>query len=161
VKDIIASINKSQSLLKINQRPNGTTETKKSYNYEPFSPQTLPTTIPTTGIAVNEQSQPQSNEIVSRKLNELDESERKIKRIIADMERSSIDVPVPVVERFDEYTIDNNNSNDVFKKCVVRREKSLQSGASQEENRSSMEWNPLPKPRRSRNLSHEIENGKI
>lgn len=162
VKDIIASINKSQSLLKINQKPNGNTETRKTYNYETFSTQTTPTTIGSD--LIKEPSQPQSiacNDSIIQKYNELDESERKIRKMIIDMEKSSIDVPVPVVERFDEFIADNNNSNDLFKKCVVRRNKNSQSGASQDENRSSMEWNPVPKPRRSRNLSHEIESGKI
>lgn len=154
VKDIIASINKSQSLLKINQQPN--VESKRSYNYETYLPQTIPT--------ANEPLQPlrkSSNESIIRKYDELEESERKMKKMITDMEQSSIDVPIPVVEKFDEFIVDSEKSSDLFKKCVVRRDKSLQSGASQDENRSSVEWNPLPKPRRSRNLSHELENGKI
>lgn len=160
VKDIIASINKSQSLLKMNQQPNGNVEAKRSYNYETYLPQTIPTAI----MEPSSQSQQlkSSNESIIRKYNELEESERKIRKMITDMEQSSIDVPVPVVEKFDEFMVDGGDkSDDLFKKCVVRREKSLQSGASQEESRSSMEWNPLPKPRRSRNLTHELENGKI
>lgn len=158
VKDIIASINKSQSLLKMNQQPNGNVEAKRSYNYETYLPQTIPTAIKEPSQSQQPQS---SNESIIRKYNELEESERKIRKMITDMEQSSIDVPVPVVEKFDEFIVDGDKSDDLFKKCVVRRDKSLQSGASQEENRSSMEWNPLPKPRRSRNLTHELENGKI
>lgn len=157
VKDIIASINKSQSLLKVNQHANGNAETKRTYNYDTYLPQTIPTTI-------KEPSQSQSkasNESIIRKFNELHESESKLRKMINEMEKSSMNVPVPVVEKFDEFPIDNTNSNDLFKKCVVRREKNVQSGASQDESRSSMDWNPLPKPRRSRNLSHEIENGNI
>lgn len=158
VKDIIASINKSQSLLKMNQPPNGNKETKRSYSMETFPPPTIPTTV----SVINNQnsSEPKetaSNESITRKFNELDESERKIRKMISDMEKSSIDVPIPVVERFDELNSNNNNSEDLFQKCVVRRDKSSQSGASHDD----MEWNPLPKPRRSRNLTHEIENGKM
>lgn len=158
VKDIIASINKSQSLLKMNQQPNGNADAKRSYSYETYLPQTIPNT------AIKEPSQPKqsSNESIIRKYSELEESERKIRKMITDMEQSTIDVPVPVVEKFDEFTVDSDESSDLFKKCVVRRVKSGQpSGASHEESRSSMEWNPLPKPRRSRNLTHELENGKI
>ncbi len=156
VKDIIASINKSQSLLKINQKPNGNTEpTTRTYNYESY----LPQTISTTHHQQIKESKSSDDETIHRKYSELEESERKMRKMINDMEISAIDVPVPVVEKFDEF--DDGQSNDLFKKCVVRREKSLPSGASQDESRSSVEWNPLPKPRRSRNLTHELENGKV
>lgn len=161
VKDIIASINKSQSLLKINQKPNTSTETTRTYNYDAYVPQT----VPTTSVKEPLQSQPakSSDDSINRKYSELEESERKMRKMISDMERSSMDVPVPVVEKFDEFVIGDAKSDDLFKKCVVRRDKSLEAGfgASQDESRSSLNWNPLPKPRRSRNLTHELENGKI
>lgn len=160
VRDIIASINKSQSLLKINQKPNGSTEIGSKYNYDTYLPQTIQTT---SASEPSQQSLKSSNDSINRKYSELEESERKMRKMIRDMEQSATDLPVPVVERFDKFTVDDDKSNDVFKKCVVRREKTVQSGsgASQDENRSSLEWNPLPKPRRSRNLTHELENGKI
>ncbi|KAG4070747.1 hypothetical protein HA402_010973 [Bradysia odoriphaga] len=158
VKDIIASINKSQSLLKINQKTNGNADTKRTYNYDTYLPQTIPTTS-----AKEPQPLQSSDDSINRKYSELEESERKMRKMISDMEQSSVDVPLPVVEKFDEFVVDDAKSGDLFKKCVVRRDKNLQSGsgASQDENRSSLEWNPLPKPRRSRNLTHELENGKI
>lgn len=154
VKDIIASINKSQSLLKINQKSNVNTEPKRVYDYDSY--------LPTSPIRSPLQPKP-FDESMTQKYSELEESERKMRKMITDMEQSTINVPVPVIEKFDALVDDDDRgkSNDLFKKCVVRREKNLQFGASQDENRSSVEWNPLPKPRRSRNLSHELENGKI
>ncbi|KAJ6646993.1 HEAT repeat-containing protein 3, partial [Pseudolycoriella hygida] len=152
VREIIASINKSQSLLKMNQPPSPNTEPRKAYNFDTYLPRTI--------SAANEPPKLQpnpSNESMNRKYSELEESEKQMRKLITDMEQSSIDVPVPVVEKFDDFAVDNDETKDLFKKCVVRREKNLQSGASQEENHSSMEWNPLPKPRRSRNLTHELE----
>lgn len=147
VKDIIASINKCQSLLKINQE-NGTTH-KPSPQYSSIDQ--IPQNVSTTNA---------SNESVVRNINELHETEKQINKIVSEMEYNNniaksnkinnngnhIDVRhIPIMaERFDDF-----NNDELFKKCVVRRDK------------SEMDWNPLPKPRRSRNLTHEAEMGNL
>lgn len=134
VKDIIASINKCQSLLKINQENGATHKPSPQYSSIDQIPQNLYTTNAT-------------NESIVRKTNDIQETE--YNNNIAknnNNNNGNIDVRhIPIMaERFDEF-----NNDELFKKCVVRRDK------------SEMDWNPLPKPRRSRNLTHEAEMGNL
>lgn len=154
VKEIIASINKSQSLLKINQEPQNDTENHRLVNsldrigeFGANSNKPMVPPKPTTNISELNESIVRSNVT----------SEQQIKRLISEMEATtplppltlsgsatdSSHIPV-MVEKFDEYMNSNGNENgDYFKKCVVMREK------------KAVEWNPVPKPRRSRNLTIE------
>lgn len=150
VKDIIASINKCQSLLKINQE-NGATH-KPSPQYSSIDQ------IPPNLYTTNASYASPSNQSGVQNINELQNDEKPINKIVSEMEYNNnitkinntnsnhIDVRhIPIMaERFDEF-----NNDELFKKCVVRRDK------------SEMDWNPLPKPRRSRNLTHEAEMGNL
>lgn len=139
VKEIIESINKSQSLLKMNHPPTPQMERKSylKYNY-------LDGPINSDPVLVQENQK------------DLSESERKIKELLSEMEdyqttsqdfdlifgktpniqqarRNSFYDNIPdVVQRCDEM-----NNSVTFEKCVPNE-------------RRSGEYNPLPKPRRSR-----------
>lgn len=139
VKEIIESINKSQSLLKMNHPPTPQMERKSylKYNY-------LDGPINSDPVLIQENKK------------DLSESERKIKELLSEMEdyqttskdfdlifgktpniqearRNSFYDNIPdVVQRCD----DMNNSV-IFEKCVPNE-------------RRSCDYNPLPKPRRSR-----------
>lgn len=112
VSDIIATIEKHQSRLRINQKNNNSVK----YNFEPVK------YGPTTS---------------ARRITDPKEHNN-------NNNNNDIDVRhIPImVERFDEFQQD-----ELFKKCVVMRDKSD----------STIDWNPVPKPRRSRNLTHEAE----
>lgn len=151
VRDIIASINKSQSLLKINQ--DAANAEKQQYTSLEQIPQYAGQPLayaPLSAATPLSAAQPTpSNESIVRNINDLQNSDKQIKQMISEMENASTTredvnhIPV-MVEKFDEF-----NNEEMFKKCVVRRDK------------SGMDWNPLPKPRRSRNLTHEAELGKL
>lgn len=151
VRDIIASINKSQSLLKINQ--DAVVTEKQQYTSLEKIPQYAgqPLAFVNQSKPLQQVQTTPSNESIVRNINELQDSDKQIKQMILEMERAGNDdldvdvqdIPVPV-EKFNEF-----NKDEMFKKCVIRRDK------------SSMDWNPLPKPRRSRNLTHEAEIGKL
>lgn len=142
VKDIIASINKCQSLLKINQE-NGTTH-KPSPQYSSIDQ--IPQSVSSTTNASRNISEPQNTEKQINKISEMEYNNNVAKSNNNNSNGNHIDVRhIPIMaERFDEF-----NNDELFKKCVVRRDK------------SEMDWNPLPKPRRSRNLTHEAEMGNL
>lgn len=164
VKDIIASINKSQSLLRINQDPNAASlamdqRVSSLAQFDPAPAVQLPNT---TENSI-------SNESIVRNLTQLQASEQQIRQTICEMERTQNDANnnhhhnlnrldeeidhIPVMaERFSEFS-------DEFKKCNVNGRASASSpllvqrrdkGAA-----SRTDWNPLPKPRRSRHLTQE------
>lgn len=161
VKDIIASINKSQSLLRINQDPNAASaaKDKRLTSLEQFE---QPTARPIKSV---------SNESILRNLTELQASEQQIRQTISDMERSRSDtnnnndltvnhlddhdalVHIPVMaERFSEFS-------EEFKKCNVNGRANTSSPlvVQRRDKSERTDWNPLPKPRRSRNLTQEVE----
>ncbi|XP_059618426.1 uncharacterized protein LOC132262937 [Phlebotomus argentipes] len=128
VQEIIDSINKNQSLLKI--------------NYEDDSRvRSIMKDIESQKMDVQRRK---SSDSLNRNIQELELKEREMRELIRELEEAS-DIPV-VVQEF------NNNS---FDKCVQLRDPERDQNDNQTVQKSSIEWNPLPKPRRSRNLSGE------
>uniref|UniRef100_A0A1B0DQT8 Uncharacterized protein n=1 Tax=Phlebotomus papatasi TaxID=29031 RepID=A0A1B0DQT8_PHLPP len=130
VQEIIESINKSQSLLKI--------------NYEDDSRvQSIMQDIESQKRDVQRRK---SSDSLNRNIRELEQKEQEMRELIKELEeQETSDIPV-VVQEF------NNNS---FDKCVQLREPEEKDQNDNQTKKSSIEWNPLPKPRRSRNLSSE------
>lgn len=119
VSDIIASIEKCQSRLKINQQSG--TNLSNRYNFE-------------------------SVKYGPKKSTVLDSSSKEYNNNDIDARH----IPVTV----EQFNISNSQQDDeLFKKCVVMREKTISSA----DDGSTIDWNPVPKPRRSRNLTHEVE----
>lgn len=135
VKDIIASINKSQSLLKINEpKENSSNSILNSSSVDKIAA---------------------SSESLQKNIRELKENESKIQSFLQEMEtkvdvnRNSYydNIPSTVLnyEKTDELN-NNNKKRDadiVFEKCVLRKK-------NVDEN---IDWNPVPKPRRSQRFS--------
>lgn len=133
VKDIIASINKSQSLLKINEpKENSSTSISNSSSIDRIAA---------------------SSESLQKNIKELKENENKIKSFLQEMEkkvdenRNSYYDNIPsTVLSYETEELNNNKKSDadiVFEKCVLRKK-------NDDEN---IDWNPLPKPRRSQRFS--------
>lgn len=140
VKEIIESINRSQSLLRFNQdQRQNKIETKPINTLTTFQ---YPTTI---------------NEIngLDRNMNDLSVKEYHEKKMFSDVIEinnnnncNEIDNLPLVVERFTEL---NNNNPSLFERCVVRRRDQTQNGIKENVGeKSNVEWNPVPKPRRHR-----------
>lgn len=128
VKEIIESINKSQSLLKINQNINKVGD-EIHHAEKSFTPQD-------DNIAA-----------ANGHLNAKDLEERK-KPIVADENGNSNviggtsgDIPLSVA-RYNEVSRNNSTS---FKRCMVDRYGNSNDG---DEKSKDVEWNPVPKPRR-------------
>lgn len=146
VKDIIESINKSQSLLKPAQTPE-TVDKQPQFSTEPkiLPPPRRIHKIPSNEVlAITE-----STDSLTRNLNSLMEDEKKINQFIRQMSyrdeetsRSGENLQSP--GKISE--LNNNANDDIFERCVLRS--------------STIDWNPIPKPRRSRNLSEELKNEK-
>lgn len=99
------------------------------------------------------------NTFTDRNLNDSNEKQYQEKKMFNDVAevnnngtRVVEDLIPTVVEELDEINNNknhnNNNHNDngiIFEKCVVRGDKK-----SNEEKKSNVEWNPVPKPRRHR-----------
>lgn len=131
VKDIIASINKSQSLLKINE------------------PKDISNSSSIDKIA-------SSSESLQKNIKELKENESKIQSFLQEMEKK-VDIDVNRNSYYDNipstvlnYQVDELNNNNkksdadiVFEKCVLRKKN----------DDGNIDWNPLPKPRRSQRFS--------
>lgn len=135
VKDIIASINKSQSLLKINQ------DAIKIKNQTMNEEQKA--AISENACSLEIQLEQMPNNENANDVGTTDE--REFTKIIADIGEpdnnfSPNDIPV-MVERFDEF---NNNNDDLFKKCTYK-----QDAEKLKTSNASLDWNPVPKPRRS------------
>lgn len=133
VKDIIASINKSQSLLKINEpKENSSTSISNSSSVDRIAA---------------------SSESLQKNIKELKENENKIQSFLQEMEkkvdenRNSYYDNIPsTVLSYESEELNNNKKSDadiVFEKCVLRKK-------NDDEN---IDWNPLPKPRRSQRFS--------
>lgn len=165
VREIIESINRSQSLLKMNQPSTPRMERKsfsQKYNYLDNSPFPSPATKPI----------PPSKENVILKLQKLSDSEKKINDLITDLEdysndnspqkNGSNDVEVSRKSYYDNIpeivqgAIDesNNNNEALFEKCVIKNDRNNNSDTSADNlvsvRISRGEINPIPKPRRSR-----------
>lgn len=131
VKDIIASINKSQSLLKINE-PKDSTSISNSSSIDKIAA---------------------SSESLQKNIKELKENENKIQNFLQEMEqkvdvnRNSYYDNIPsTVLNYEAVELNNNKQSDadiVFEKCVLRKKN----------DDGSIDWNPLPKPRRSQRFS--------
>lgn len=149
VKEIIDSINKCQSLLKINQKENGIEKDKVS-----------PTQASSSSFSVSASSSKlmnSKNTCTDRNLNDSNEKRYQEKKMFNDVAQVRnngtrvVEGLIPtVVEEFDEINNNHNNNNHndseiTFEKCVVRGDKK-----SNGERKSNVEWNPVPKPRRHR-----------
>uniref|UniRef100_A0A1Q3FMH7 Uncharacterized protein n=1 Tax=Culex tarsalis TaxID=7177 RepID=A0A1Q3FMH7_CULTA len=142
VRDIIESINKSQSLLKVNQDSTGTLYSA------------------------------QSSDSVHRNMRELNEREREIARLLREMGSNLDDEPVPVSQptkkRGSYY--DNvpeggdENLDNLLSKSDLRVKKSptkslgIEQGDDAANFQDCIDWNPLPKPRRSRHFADPAVN---
>lgn len=141
VKEIIESINKSQSLLKINRDKN---ESKDKLTTENEISQTSLT------------AQKNSNEVDSN-LNDLtaknyyqqkklfaDVAEENGNKTIINDENDDDNIPLSLA-RYNE--VSKNNSI-LFSKCTGARNKNVHSANHGHEKSANVEWNPVPKPRR-------------
>lgn len=147
VKEIIDSINKCQSLLKINQKENGIKKDKVSPTQASLSS--------FTATASSSKLMHSKNTFTDRNLNDSNEKQYQEKKMFNDVAevnnnngtRVVEDLIPTVVEEFDEINNNNNHNNNgiVFEKCVVRVD-----NKSNEKKKSNVEWNPVPKPRRHR-----------
>lgn len=136
VREIIESINKCQSLLKVNQDQKIT----KMNNNDLFQ-------TPTSSSSSPSKTFQNKSFFVDRNMNDSNNKDYENKRLFTDMAElnnnsQADEAPnIPLfVEKFNE--LNNNNSNVVFEKCVVKDVGSR--------------WNPVPKPRRHRKMSNEL-----
>lgn len=141
VRDIIESINKSQSLLKVNHDSTGTLYSA------------------------------QSSDSVHRNMRELNEREREIHRLLREM-GSNLDEPVepatnapipPTKKRgsyYDNVPESDENMDNLLSKSDLRIKKSPTKSLGMDQNdeanfQDCIDWNPLPKPRRSRHFAEQ------
>lgn len=146
VRDIIESINKSQSLLKVNHESSGTMYSA------------------------------QSNDSVNRNLRELNDRENEIQRMLHEMESNygsnaqsqprKWSLTPPTKKRSSYYdnvpegdeNLDNlDDRNNLLSKSALRSKKSPTKSLGMEQTddvqfQDCIDWNPLPKPRRSRHF---------
>ncbi|XP_053695394.1 uncharacterized protein LOC128742924 [Sabethes cyaneus] len=134
VRDIIESINKSQSLLKVNQDS-------------------------TTGLRTA-----QSNDSVNRNMRELSERERELQALINEMDShfGNQKPAAPPRDRGSYYDNvpddgDDENTDNLLSKSDMRSKKSPTKSLGIEPSdeaqfKDCIDWNPLPKPRRSRHF---------
>lgn len=152
VKEIIESINKSQSLLKINQKPAVPLKDESKYKIR----NTFPQPVIERNILESQKRQATSgadNGTLNDDLDALTASEKHMKQMIAEMEADKngndselANIPL-FVERFAEL---NNNNRGLFQKCSFKRE-DTPDRFMDNDHRSTVDWNPLPKPRRTKN----------
>ncbi|XP_058447050.1 ankycorbin [Malaya genurostris] len=136
VRDIIESINKSQSLLKVNHESSGTLYSA------------------------------QSNDSVNRNLKELNERERELQLLITEMDtrfrgRSS-EPPTRKRGSFYDNVPENGdeNADNLLSNSDMRAKKSPTKSLGMDQTdeiqfKDCIDWNPLPKPRRSRHFSDQ------
>ncbi|CAD7086430.1 unnamed protein product [Hermetia illucens] len=144
VKEIIDSINRSQSLLKVNQDPQKPPRASSNLVND-LNGSAESTVTP----------QKASKSEVEETYRRLSQSEAEIKRMILEMETltnpnemNNYCENVPsILDRFDEEV----NNNDIFKKCVLKKQLIREGSPTA----SNLDWNPVPKPKRSKNLRHE------
>lgn len=140
VKEIIESINKCQSLLKVNQDPKTDKTEKDKMNNDLYQ-----------ASSSSMKTFKGKSSFVDRNVNDTVEKQYENKKMFSDITEvnnnaKSEDMSnIPLfVEKFNEFN--NNNPNSIFEKCVIRDNKT-----SNDEKVSNVEWNPVPKPRRHRN----------
>lgn len=139
VKEIIESINKSQSLLKINQdnkKTEGQTTTANMNSQTSFA------------------TQEDGNSLDRNLNNSTDKNYNQQKKLFSDatdengnhrtFKSTGDDIPL-CVARYDE--VSKNNSI-LFEKCLVGRSRNVHSAKESDKKTTNVEWNPLPKPRR-------------
>lgn len=133
VKEIIESINKCQSLLKINQ---GSKAEKDKINTDLFQ------------ATYSSSSKSFDSKPYNRNMNDSAEKSYQNKKMFGDIGGVNNNVKtedmtnIPLfVEKFNEFN--NNNPNSIFEKCVTRGDNTD----------GRVEWNPVPKPRRHRNAT--------
>lgn len=146
VKEIIESINKSQSLLKINQKPAVPLKDESKYKIR----NTFPQPVIERNILESQKRQATSgadNGTLNDDLDALTASEKHMKQMIAEMEADKngndselANIPL-FVERFAEL---NNNNRGLFQKCSFKRE-DTPDRFMDNDHRSTVDWNPLPK----------------
>lgn len=120
VKEIIESINKSQSLLKMNKA-------------DP---------PPSTDYNANQS------------FKTLEEREKEIKRMLEELEKP-LNTNIQSNRDLDDLvdSLNNNiNGDDVFQKCVVKKN-NIRNTREQSPTVSNLDWNPIPKPKRSKNFN--------
>lgn len=132
VRDIIESINKSQSLLKVNHDSTSTLYSA------------------------------QSTDSVNRNMRELNEREREIARLLQEM-GSNLDEPIPQPTKkrgsyYDNVPDGDENLDNLLSKSDLRVKKSPTKSLGIEGDdagtfQDCIDWNPLPKPRRSRHFA--------
>lgn len=155
VKEIIESINKSQSLLKMNQKPTPPPKDESKYTIRNTFPLPVEEKNYSERIRSSKQPSPPRAANGNDEIDTLTANERLMKKMIADMEEDKngndmeevANIPL-FVERFNEL----NNNSSLFQKCAFKREQTPDNFLDGE--RSSHEWNPLPKPRRTKNTPH-------
>lgn len=151
VKEIIESINKSQSLLKFNRSNN---KTKDEY--------TTAKTVPQTSFNPDKDSK-----VINRNLNDSTAKNYfKQKNLFAEVSdgngnRNIIDGDNDGDDRFDSndiplcvarYNEVSKNNSILFKKCMAGRDRHVRSAKDNDE-KSNVEWNPVPKPRRHKHIA--------
>lgn len=132
VKEIIESINKCQSLLKVNQ------DQRDSRINDLFQSPSPSKTFKNKSL------------FIDRNMNDTNKKEYQTKRLFADINEVNnnakaeemCNIPL-VVEKFNE--LNELNTNDLFEKCVVNND--------EKESR----WNPVPKPRRRGSTKQSFE----
>ncbi|KAL9706335.1 hypothetical protein quinque_009853 [Culex quinquefasciatus] len=132
VRDIIESINKSQSLLKVNHDSTSTLYSA------------------------------QSTDSVNRNMRELNEREREIARLLQEM-GTNLDEPIPQPTKkrgsyYDNVPDGDENLDNLLSKSDLRVKKSPTKSLGIEGDdagtfQDCIDWNPLPKPRRSRHFA--------
>lgn len=137
VKEIIESINKCQSLLKVNQDLKTDKAEKKDNDLFQASSSSM-------------ESFKSSSSIVDRNMNDLAEKQYQSKKMLSDITEDMSNIPL-FVEKFNEFN--NNNPNSMYEKSIHCGNKIFSN-----EKVSNVEWNPVPKPRRHRNSTHSSNN---
>lgn len=137
VKEIIASINRSQRLL--HQAAN------KDFPAWPDHH------VDTVSESLSKIDQESNNNNLQENLKILDEREREIKRMVEEIDSMRISTKDTITEQVqrDAQKLDNN---DIFQKCTVTKE--VYDYRESSPISSNLDWNPLPKPKRIKPL-HE------
>lgn len=147
VKEIIESINKCQSLLKVNQDLKIDKAEKDKVSID---------LLQASSSSSSKSFNSKTSFAFDRNMNDSAEKSYQNKRMFSDNSELNNNVKtddlsnIPLfVEKFNE--LNNNNPNSIFEKCVPRDNKP-------DEKISNVEWNPVPKPRRYR---HSIQGSSI
>lgn len=145
VREIIESINKCQSLLKVNQDlKNSKVNNTDLFQTSSLSSSSSPPVPPPTKAFKNKSF------FIDRNMNDTNKKEYQNKRLFTDMTEVNNNAKVEemcniplFVEKFSELN-NNNDSNDLFEQI------------DQKESNVESRWNPVPKPRRHRNSTNNL-----